>query len=181
MNAEGITLGEMGYGSPPNERLRGIPMPFLLRDVMTYSRSLADVRRIIKDAPGECSYVFLMSDGKKDEAEMYIKDPDRFIVFKPGQDAHDKNERLPGIDGISYGGRYNEKMTEILSKNRGQLSIDLLKDSIIPEIAMKSNFQNVIYLPRHLRFLVSNALSKDEWAASQPYTLFDLKKALETI
>lgn len=178
MNAQGITLGEMGYGDPENETLRGVPMPFLLRDVMTYASSLTDVRRIIGQSVGENSYAFLMSDGKTEEAQLYIKDRERFLVFEAGQDAEDREERLPGISDISYGGHYNEKMTELLRAGRGRFSLEKLQNELIPEIAMKSNFQNVIYKPSALQFWVSNARSRDEWAASQDYTFFDLRRWL---
>ena len=41
MNAQGITLGEMGYGDPEGETMRGTPMPFVLRDVLTYAKKPA--------------------------------------------------------------------------------------------------------------------------------------------
>ncbi|MCB0334240.1 MAG: hypothetical protein KDD55_12115, partial [Bdellovibrionales bacterium] len=79
MNEQGITLGEMGYGDPPNETLHGKPMPFLLREVLQDANNLADVRRIISTSPGTNSFGYLMSDGKSREAELYIRDRDRFL------------------------------------------------------------------------------------------------------
>jgi hypothetical protein len=180
MNAEGITLGEMGYRDPPNETLRGIPMPFLLREVMTHSRNLSDVRSIISGYPGSNSYVFLMSDGKTGESELYIRDRDRFLAFPPNMHIKDDKEDLPAIEHMVYGGRYNEKMTELLKQNHGKLSPELLMKEIIPQIVMPSNFQNVVYKPKALQLWVNNAASKDEPAFSQPYTFFDLKQALES-
>lgn len=175
MNAEGITLGEMGYGDSGNETLFGKTMPFMLRDVLSGAHNLADVRRIIQESPPTCSYVFLMSDGKTREAEMYVRDPARFLVFKAGVDIKDKKEYLPAIEETLYGGHFNEKMTELLKANHGKLTPELLMTDIIPKIAMKSNFQNVIYEPAKLRFWVSNAASASRWAASEPYTLFEWK------
>lgn len=179
MNAQGITLGEMGYGNPPNERLDGKTMPFMLRDVLSKASNLADVRRIIQESRPTCSYVYLMTDGKTRQGEMYVRDPDRLVVFKAGEEVRDNKEHLPPIGDTVYGGHYNEKMTEILSEKHGELSPELLMKEIIPSIAMKSNFQNVVYEPANLRFWVSNAKSRSEWAASQPYTYFDLGKALK--
>lgn len=179
MNAEGITLGEMGYGNPPNETLHGKPMPFMLRDVLSYAKNLPDVRRIISTSLGTNSFIYLMSDGKTKEAELYVRDRERFIIFKPGQEAHDNKEHLPPIPGVSYGGHFNSKMTELLIKYHGDYSLDLLQKTIIPQIVMKSNFQNVIYSPSNLQFYVNNALNKDVYAANQPYTFFDLKQGLE--
>jgi len=179
MNAQGITLGEMGYRNPPNERLDGKTMPFLLRDVLNKASNLADVRRIIKESRPTCSYVFMMSDGKTGEAEMYVRDPDRFVVFKPGDEVKEEKDHIPAIENIVYGGHYNEKMTQILSTERGKITPEMLMKDVIPNIAMPSNFQNVIYDPKNLRFWVTNAKSRSEWAAAQPYSFFDFKKALK--
>ena len=179
MNSQGITLGEMGYGDPENETLRGKPMVFLLRDVMKKSSNLANVRKLLKDAVGTSSFAFLMSDGKNKDAQLYIKDRDRFRVFNAGQEAIDKEEFLPAIPSVSYGGHYEERMSKTLKAHHGEITLNLLKEKIIPEFAMKSNFQNVIYAPSKLQFWVNNAKSKSEWSANQPYTFFDFGKALE--
>lgn len=179
LNSEGITLGEMGNGDTPNETLRGKPMPFLLRDVMTYAENLRDVRKIIKTSPGTNSFAYLMTDGKSGDTELYVRDPDRFLVFKQGQGIKDDRKTLPGIKDIVYGGHFDTKMHEVLTKHRGKLTPDLLMNEIIPQIAMKSNFQNVIYEPRELTFWVNNAKSKDHPAWEQPYSFFNFKSALK--
>lgn len=180
INAQGITLGEMGYGDPENETLRGVPMIFLLRDVLSYSSNLSDVRRTISTSPGTNSFGYVMTDGKTGEGELYIRDRDRFIVFKAGQEAHDKDEHLPAIPDVSYGGHYEEKMTQLLGQHRGEYSLDMIKEKLIPELVMKSNFQNVIYEPRKLQIWVSNAKDKHSLASQAPYTHVDLAKILKT-
>ena len=148
MNAKGITLGEMGYGSPKNETLRGKPMPFLLRDVLSKASNLNDVRRILKESVGTNSFVFLMSDGKTGHSELYVKDRDRFIVSGPGEHVKDGDEDLPGIPDTVYGGHYNEKMTEYLKTHHGEITPEFIMDTLIPAFVMKSNFQNVVYDPK---------------------------------
>lgn len=178
MNAQGITLGEMGYGDPDNETLRGIPMPFLLRNILSYTGNLAEVRKTLKDAIGSNSFAFLMSDGKTGKAELYIKDRDRFLVFPEGTNAHDKEELLPAIPQVSYGGHFNEKMTEMLQMNHGKYTLEMIQKDLIPGMVMKSNFQNVIYSPQDLQFWVNNAKDRKTPAVTQPYTFFDLRDAL---
>ncbi len=178
MNEEGITLGEMGYGDPPGETMRGEPMPFMLRDVLAQAKNLKDVRQIIQSSPGTNSYVFMMSDGKTSQAELYVRDRSRFLVFSPGQAISDGKIQLPGIENILYGGHYQDKMIETLGADRGKFTPQLLMDSVIPALAMPSNFQNVIYDAAERKFWVSNAKSPTERAAEQPYTYFDLKKGL---
>lgn len=180
MNEAGITLGEMGYGSPPNETLRGKPMPFLLRDVLTHTSNLLEVRELIKSSPPTNSFVFLMSDGKTGEAEMYIRDPDRFLIFHPGEPMTDGEKSFAGIENAVFGGHYDDRMNATLNEFYGELSPEIFMNQIIPEIAMKSNFQNVIYAPRKLAIWVSNAKSKSERAAEQPYTYFDFGAGLHS-
>jgi isopenicillin-N N-acyltransferase-like protein len=178
MNEAGITLGEMGYGDPEGETLRGTPMIFLLREILSKAESLNDVRKILREAPGNNSYVFLMSDGKTKEASMFIKDKDRFLEFKPGQDVTEENQTLPGVSNIVYGGHYLDRLTDNMRAYNGEISRELLIDTIIPRLALKGNFHNVIYQPEDLKLWVANGRGKDAPAYQQPYTYFDFKQAL---
>lgn len=179
MNEQGITLGEMGYGGPPNETLRGKPMPFLLRDVLAYANNLSDVRKIISESPGTNSFVYLMSDGKSGEAELYVRDRDRFLTFKPGQEVSDKDHNFPAVKDAIYGGPDSRPLNQCVQDFYGKITPEVIMKDIVPKIALKSNFQNVIYVPKDLTFWVTNAASSEERAAEQPYTFFDFGKALK--
>lgn len=178
INEEGITLGEMGYGNPPNETVEGTPMPFLLREVMAKASSLKDVRKIIAKSPGTNSFAYLMSDGKQKKAELYIRDRDRFLVFPQGTEVKDKTDYYPALPQISYGGRYGKRMSQLLHTYSGQLSPKLFMKVIIPQIVMKGNFQNVVYDPANLSFWVNYSRSPGVRAAKEAYTYFDFKSAL---
>lgn len=178
INEKQITLGEMGYGDPPNETLRGKPMPFLLREVMQRCSALDEVRALIKESPGTNSFVYLMSDGKARDAELYVRDRERFLVFRAGDHVEDTEKTMPPIPGIVYGGHYDERMSAELAEHRGKISPQLLMENLIPSFAMASNFQNVIYDPIKLGFWVNNARSSAERAAEQPYSYFDFASAL---
>jgi hypothetical protein len=179
MNAEQITLGEMGYGDPANETMRGKPMPFLLRDILTYAHNLQEVQKIIKESIGTNSFVFLMSDGKSNSAELYLRNRERFEVHYPGKDLTDEKRTFPAIGDVLYGGHYQDKMTEALGSKRGTLKPEVIMSEVIPSIAMPSNFQNVLYEPRGLQFWFNNAAGPEARAAEQPYTYFNFGKALE--
>lgn len=178
MNAEGITLGEMGNGDPEGETLRGVPMPFLLRRVLDEARNLSDVRRIIGQSPGTNSFAYLMTDGKTRESELYLRDRSRFEVFGPGSALEDRGKRFPAVVDTVYGGHYDERMAELLTRHQGAITPELLQKELIPAMAMASNFQNVIYDPVRLRLWVSNAADRHARAAEQPYTPFDLAAEL---
>jgi hypothetical protein len=179
MNAKGITLGEMGYGDPDGETMRGEPMPFLLRDVLSQASDLSDVRKIIKNAPGTNSFVFLMSDGKTGKSELYVRDRSRFEVHQPGENLEDRGTKFPAIKGLLYGGHYQDKMTSKLNETRGTLTPEKIMRDVIPFIAMPSNFQNVLYSPSDLQFWFANAKGPKERAAEQPYSFYDFGKGLK--
>lgn len=54
----------------------------------------------------------------------------------------------------------------------------MLMTTIIPGMAMPSNFQNVIYDPGNLKFWVANAGGPEHRAAEQPYSFFNFRKEL---
>ncbi|MBX7143945.1 MAG: hypothetical protein K1X79_05795 [Oligoflexia bacterium] len=178
MNARGITLGEMGYGNPEGETLHGKPMPFLLRDILQNAESLSDARHIISESAGTCSYVFLISDGKKKEAELYVRDKSRFRIFKPGDRIVDRDNDIKPVDDVLYAGHWNDRMQSVLTKYHGEITPQIIMREVVPYVAMPSNFQNVIYDPVNLRFWVANAANTEERAADQNYTFFDLRAAL---
>jgi hypothetical protein len=179
MNAEAITLGEMGYGDPDGETMRGKPMPFLLRDVLTNAKNLADVRKIIKESTPTNSFVFLMSDGKTGQSELYLRDPFRFEVHKPGKDLEDKGNKFPAIPGVLYGGHYQDKMTSKLNETKGAITPEVLMKDVIPYIAMPSNFQNVVYEPKGLQFWFNNAKGPKDRAAEQEYSHYNFGVGLK--
>ena len=178
MNDQGITLGEMGYGSPENEHLRGIPMTFLLREVLQFADSVDSAKKILKEAKGTNSFVFVISDGKSKQSAMFVKDSERFVEFKPGQRVVDRKNDLPPVKDSVYAGHYQDKMISSVQGNKGKISPSLLMNKIVPDIAMPSNFQNVIYSPEDLSFWVSNAKSPSEPASTQPYFKFNMKEYL---
>ena len=178
INSQGITIGEMGYGDNESEILEGTPMVMMLRDVMKKSSNLAEVRKVLQETPPTASYVFLMTDGKTGESELYVRDPSRFLVFHPDQEIQDKKEHILPIKDTLYGGHYNDRMTALLNELHGKITPEVIMQDIIPKIAMPSNFQNVIYEPAALKVWVNVAKSKSEWAASQPYSFYDFGAGL---
>jgi hypothetical protein len=145
---------------------------------MTYSKSLTDVRKVIQESPGTNSFVFLMSDGKTGKAELYVRDRERFEVHYPGQELKDPQKTFAAIEDVVYGGHYDDRMSNSLSKNRGTITPKVIMEEIIPHIAMKSNFHNVLYAPEALSFWVNNAADAEHRAAEQPFSFFDFGKGL---
>ena len=66
MNLEKICIGEiggLGYGS-----WEGVPMAFLLRDLLQYTTSLNQIREKLQNTPRTCEYYYVFSDGKTNDS-----------------------------------------------------------------------------------------------------------------
>lgn len=66
MNQEKIALGEiggLGYGS-----WQGMPMAFLLREILQKATSLDEVKTMLQTSPRTCEYYYVFSDGKTKES-----------------------------------------------------------------------------------------------------------------
>lgn len=63
MNLEGVGVGEMGSSSK-DETFDGVPMIFLLREVLVRARDLAAAKEIWAKGPRTCGFNFVFSDAK---------------------------------------------------------------------------------------------------------------------
>jgi hypothetical protein len=83
MNLEKIAIGEiggLGYGS-----WEGIPMAFLLRDILQNGSNLEEVKAILENSPRTCEYYYLFSDGKTKESMAVYATADQLQFIAPGE------------------------------------------------------------------------------------------------
>lgn len=83
MNNEKIAIGEIGgqgYGS-----WDGIPMAFLLRDILQYASSIEEAKTILQTSPRTCEYYYVFSDGKTNESIGVYATADQLKYFIPGE------------------------------------------------------------------------------------------------
>ena len=188
MNEKKMAFGEMGYGNPPGESLEGIPFVFLFRKLMREANSLDDAERIIKTARRTCSYVYMISDAKRDNnsknAMLLVTNRSSVKVFLENTTLEDelKGREYPAIDDVVYGGAKNEKLYKVISEYYGKISPDILKE-IAKNISLKSNMQNVIFKPATLESWVSNATTSKYdagKACNQKWFYFNFAKTLGT-
>jgi isopenicillin-N N-acyltransferase like protein len=82
MNREKIAIGEiggLGYGS-----WQGIPMAFLLREILQKATSLSEVKAILQTSPRTCEYYYVFSDGKTNESFGVYATADQLQFITPG-------------------------------------------------------------------------------------------------
>lgn len=83
MNQEKIAIGEiggLGYG-----HWQGIPMSFLLREILSNASSISEAKKILTDSPRTCEYYYVFSDGKTNEAVGVYATASQVRYFEMGE------------------------------------------------------------------------------------------------
>ncbi len=170
MNDSGLAVSEMGYGNPDGETFHAIPMPFLLLDILRWCSHPREAEGIIRSNPRTNSYVYIV--GTADQGGLaFVTNPHEVEVFEPGQES----ALVPQLPDSLHAGHYQEEMDVLVAERHGSISAEWLMDSFIPEIAMDSNLQSVVYDLANLRFFLSNAPDTERRACDQPYTLIEFR------
>lgn len=172
MNDRGLAVSEMGTGDPAGENFHGIPMPFLLLDILRWCDDPAEAAGIIRSHPRTASYAYIVGSARNG-ALAFTTDPARVSVFRPGQ----RDAPVPQFADSLHAGHYAERMTALLGEALGRVSIEWLATEYLPAIAMTSNLQCVIYDLEKGRFLVANAPDASRRAADQAYVEFSFPPA----
>lgn len=167
MNDQRMAFGEMGYGDPPAETLRGIPFVFLFRKMMREADSLEDAEKMIRTARRTSSYVYVIGDAGKPEGEtnalLFITDRDRVLTFEENThlvDEREDGDNYPPIDDVVYGGAKSEVLYDAIKEQYGRLDPETLMRMTKP-VSLDSNLHNVIFRPAAFEMWVSNASMED--------------------
>ena len=173
MNEKGLAVGEMGGKGVG--LWDGLPMSFLLRDVMERASTVEEAVEIFRETPRTCEYYYVVSDRSGDMVGIYCT-PDICQVLKPGE----QDERLPLVpeDTVMFSaGDRAKQLSQRLQENYGKIDAQVLIDIIKRPVAMKSNLHNAIFAPETLDMWFANA-GKSTPACDEPYTRCNLGKLL---
>ena len=96
MNLDGLAVGEMGSRSK-DETFDGLPMIFLLREVLSRAHNVGEAKEIWRKAPRTCGYNFILSDSN--EICAVESNRSRIRFFRAGEDGDGDGPHY-GIDGI---------------------------------------------------------------------------------
>jgi hypothetical protein len=175
MNASHVSIGEMG--GKGQGHWDGVPMAFLVREVLQRAKTLDDAIAIFRDQPRTCQYFYVIADGKTNRAVGREGSWDKFVLVKPGE----ASERLPRAvrDAVllSAGSRYEELVRRVQA-HWGKFNAQSARQLMDCPVAMKSNLHDVLFAPASTRFWVANATRDRQPAASQPYHAFQLTDLL---
>ncbi len=176
MNAQHVSIGEMGGGGLGH--WQGVPMAFLVREVLETAPDLDAAIAIFRDKPRTCQYFYVIADGKTNRAVGMEASWDTFSLIKPGE----MHERLPDpvTDAVllSAGGRYKE-LVKRAKGNHGQFDAESALRLMDCPVAMKSNLHNALFEPKSTKLWVANASPDKKPAADQKYHAFQLSELLQ--
>lgn len=187
MNNQKIALGEIGgkgHGS-----WNGLPMAFLLRQVLEKTANLDEVKNLLKTTPRTCEYYYIFSDGKNRDSFAAYVTADRLDIIPPGTSyafftAYNSRE-YPAHNQpkdtivITRWDKY-EELEKRLLKNYGKITIADLKEIIKRPVAHPSNLHNAIFSPETSELWVAHAGPQNEIACDMPYQYFSLQKLLDS-
>jgi hypothetical protein len=175
MNAEHVSVGEMGGGGLGF--WSGVPMSFLVREVLEKGKDLDTAISIFRDNRRTCQYFYVVADGKTNRAVGMEASFGTFSLVKQGE-AH---PLLPNAVNdcvlLSAGDRYKE-LVRRTQANHGQFTAETARDLMCRPVAMKSNLHNVLFEPKSTKLWVANATADKQPAAEQKYFAFQLSELL---
>lgn len=176
MNAKHVSIGEMGGGGLGH--WEGVPMAFLVREVLETAGDLDEAIAVFRNNPRTCEYYYVVADGKSNRAVGMEASWDELNVVKPGSAHPLLPEPVEDCALLSAGDRYKE-LVKRAKAGHGKFTVESALALMSRPVAMKSNLHNVLFEPETTRFWVANATSDKRPAAEQPYHRFQLSKLLK--
>ncbi len=177
MNLSQVGIGEMG-GSGEGQ-WNGVPMSFLVRDVLEKAHTLDEALAVFRDNPRTCEYYYVISDAKSDSAVGIRAVPESLTVIHAGESHPQLPTPVPGTVIMSAGKRYPELVKRI-SADAGRFTEQTAIDLMNAPVAMKHNLHDVLMIPADGIVYVANAADDGSPAWQQKYYRFDIKQLMSS-
>jgi hypothetical protein len=176
MNAEAISLGEMGGRG--EGQWDGVPMATLMRLALESCTTLDEVIGLWTTNPRTCEYYYVFADGKTNAAVGVAADPESIQLVRPGESHPLLGEGIPDTVILSAGSRL-EKLRERVLERYGEIDTEVAQWLMTRPVAMTSNLHNVLFVPADRVLYVANATHRQP-AADRPYVRIDLGEIFES-
>lgn len=176
MNIEQVAIGEMGGGGQGH--WDGVPMAFLVREVLERGKDLESAIAVFRDSPRTCQYFYVISDGKTNQAVGMEGSWNRFEVIKAGAEHPLLPRAVKDCVLLSAGDRYQELVRRAES-NHGKLDSRGALRLMDRGVATQSNLHNVLFAPKSKKLWIANATADKQPAAEQPYQEFNFAELLK--
>ena len=164
MNDKGLAIGEMGGGGVGD--WDGVPMSFLLRDIMERASTVEEGLGILRNSPRTCEYYYVLSDKSRAIAGVHA-DARQLTVLQPGQQ-HPELPRVPEETVLISGQGRAEALSERLQQHYGRIDVATMIEIIKRPVAMSSNLHNAIFAPETLDMWFADA-GRHTVACDEPY------------
>ena len=169
MNEKGLAIGEMGGGGEGD--WDGMPMSFLLRDVMERASNVEEGLEILKNTPRTCEYYYVLSDKSGNIAGVAC-DAREITVLRSGQQ-HPDLPLVPEDTVMFSAGDRAETLSRRLQDNYGKIDVPAMIEMIKRPVSMNSNLHDAIFTPATLDMWFADA---GKWtpACDEPYARCNL-------
>lgn len=174
MNEKGLAVGEMGGRG--EGKWDGMPMSFLLRDIMERAATVDEALDILRATPRTCEYYYVLSDRSKNMVGVKAT-PEELLVLRPGQ----QHPELPPVpEDVVYfsAGERAEALSNRLHDAYGKIDVARMIEIIRRPVAMSSNLHNAVFMPESLDMWVADA-GRDTVACDEPYVHLNLAELKE--
>ena len=169
MNEKGLAVGEMGGAGRGD--WDGMPMSFLLRDVMERAATVAEAVDILRSTPRTCEYYYVLSDASGAMAGVHCTSTE-FLLLEPGEQ-HPRLPHVPEDTVLMSGGERAQVLSVRLQEAHGTIDVARLIEIIKRPVAMSSNLHNAIFAPAALDMWVADA-GRHTPACDEPYVRCNL-------
>jgi hypothetical protein len=164
MNAKGLAIGEMGGRGEGD--WDGVPMSFLLRDVMERAATVEEGLKILTTGPRTCEYYYVLSDRSGNIAGVHA-DARQITILEPGK-PHPQLPFVPPDTVLISGPGRAEALSRRLQEHYGKIDAAAMIDIIKRPVAMPSNLHNAVFAPQTLDMWFADA-GKHTPACDEPY------------
>jgi isopenicillin-N N-acyltransferase-like protein len=176
MNASHVSIGEMGGGGQGH--WQGMPMAFLVREVLEAAPDLESAIDVFRKHPRTCQYFYVIADGKTNQAVGMEASWDVLTIVRPGEAHPLLPTAVPDAVLLSAGDRYKE-LVKRAKNNFGKFDAESATHLMDCPVAMKSNLHNALFEPKSTKLWIANATKDKKPAADQPYHAFQLSELLQ--
>ncbi len=174
MNERGLAVGEMGARGEGD--WDGVPMAYLLRDVMERASTVEEALQIVRSSRRTCEYYYIFSDKSRNMAAVHC-DSRQITVLRPGQQ-HPDLPQVPEDAVFASGPDRAKVLSRRLHESYGKIDVPRLVEIIKRPVAMESNLHNAVFSPETLEMWAADA-GEDSVACDEPYARFDLRVLIE--
>ncbi len=174
INEHGLAIGEIGGGGEGD--WDGMPMTFLMREIMERAKTTREAVEIFKQAQRTCEYYYVLSDSSGDIVGLYST-PKILQVLESGEQ-HPQLPQVPKDTVMISGGKRAEVLSQRLHENLGAITPELMIEIIRRPVAMNSNLHNAIFKPKTLDIWFANA-GNNKPACDMPYTKINLLELIQ--